>query len=106
MSWCAMPGAARSHWYYAGDTLLSVDAMNDPRAYMVGKRLIEMGKSPSREAVADPRPTSRRCCAHEGRLRIVAGRWRGKTLADVGRAIPRPICGPPRTGCAKACSTS
>jgi 3-phenylpropionate/trans-cinnamate dioxygenase ferredoxin reductase subunit len=28
--------------------------MNDPRAYMVGKRLIEMGKSPSREAVADP----------------------------------------------------
>jgi 3-phenylpropionate/trans-cinnamate dioxygenase ferredoxin reductase subunit len=46
-------GAARSHWYYAGDTLLSVDAMNDPRAYMVGKRLIEMGKSPSREAVAE-----------------------------------------------------
>jgi 3-phenylpropionate/trans-cinnamate dioxygenase ferredoxin reductase subunit len=39
-------GAARSHWYFAGDTLLSVDAMNDPRAYMVGKRLIEMGKSP------------------------------------------------------------
>jgi 3-phenylpropionate/trans-cinnamate dioxygenase ferredoxin reductase subunit len=47
-------GAARSHWYFAGDTLLSVDAMNDPRAYMVGKRLIEMGKSPSREVVADP----------------------------------------------------
>jgi 3-phenylpropionate/trans-cinnamate dioxygenase ferredoxin reductase component len=32
-----------SHWYYAGDTLLAVDAMNDSRAYMVGKRLIEMG---------------------------------------------------------------
>jgi 3-phenylpropionate/trans-cinnamate dioxygenase ferredoxin reductase subunit len=28
--------------------------MNDPRAYMVGKRLIEMGKSPEREVVADP----------------------------------------------------
>jgi 3-phenylpropionate/trans-cinnamate dioxygenase ferredoxin reductase subunit len=51
---CATAGEARSHWYYAGDTLLSVDAMNDPRAYMVGKRLIEAGKSPAREAVADP----------------------------------------------------
>ena len=40
-----------SHWYYAGDQLLAIDAMNDPRAYMVGKRLIEMGKSPSPEAV-------------------------------------------------------
>ena len=46
-------GAARSHWYFAGDTLLAVDAMNDPRAYMVGKRLIEMGRSPTPEAVAD-----------------------------------------------------
>ena len=46
-------GAARSHWYYAGDTLLAVDAMNDPRGYMVGKRLIEAGKSPAHEIVAD-----------------------------------------------------
>ncbi len=45
---------ARSHWYYAGDTLLAVDAMNDPRGYMVGKRLIEAGKSPAPDAVADP----------------------------------------------------
>ncbi|SHH52636.1 NAD(P)/FAD-dependent oxidoreductase [Marivita hallyeonensis] len=45
---------AQSHWYFAGDTLLAIDAMNDPRAYMVGKRLIEAGKSPSAEAVADP----------------------------------------------------
>lgn len=43
-----------SHWYYRGDTLLAVDAMNDPRAYMVGKRLIEAGKSPAAAAVADP----------------------------------------------------
>ena len=28
--------------------------MNDPRAYMVGKRLIEMGKSPDKSALADP----------------------------------------------------
>ncbi|WP_324753134.1 NAD(P)/FAD-dependent oxidoreductase [Roseovarius sp. Pro17] len=43
-----------SFWYYRGDTLLAVDAMNDPRAYMVGKRLIDAGKSPAPEAVANP----------------------------------------------------
>ncbi|MBL8561525.1 MAG: FAD-dependent oxidoreductase [Gemmobacter sp.] len=42
---------AISFWYYAGDTLLAVDAMNDPRAYMVGKRLIEAGRSPDPAAV-------------------------------------------------------
>jgi 3-phenylpropionate/trans-cinnamate dioxygenase ferredoxin reductase subunit len=47
-------GEAVSHWYYAGATLLALDAMNDPRAYMVGKRLIEAGKFPDPEAVADP----------------------------------------------------
>ena len=45
---------AVSHWYYAGDTLLAVDAMNEPRAYMVGKRLLEAGKSPDAQAIADP----------------------------------------------------
>jgi len=43
---------ARSHWYYAGDTLLAVDAMNDPRGYMVGKRMIEAGRSPDPALVA------------------------------------------------------
>lgn len=47
-------GAARSHWYYAGARLIAVDAMNDARAYMTGKRLIESGRSPPPEAVADP----------------------------------------------------
>lgn len=47
-------GAARSHWYYKGDTLLAVDAMNDPRGYMIGKRLIEAGKSPPADVVANP----------------------------------------------------
>jgi len=42
-----------SFWYYRGETLLAVDAMNDPRAYMVGKRLIEAGKSPAPQAIAD-----------------------------------------------------
>jgi 3-phenylpropionate/trans-cinnamate dioxygenase ferredoxin reductase component len=46
-------GDAVSFWYYGGDALLAVDAMNDPRAYMVGKRLIEMGKTPDPVAVAD-----------------------------------------------------
>ena len=44
---------ARSHWYYAGDTLLAVDAMNDPRGYMVGKRMIEAGRSADPALVAD-----------------------------------------------------
>lgn len=47
-------GTAISFWYYAGDSLLAVDAANDPRAYMIGKRLIEAGRSPAPEAVADP----------------------------------------------------
>ena len=51
------PGAkegAESFWYFRGDTLLAVEAMNEPRAYMVGKRLIEGGKSPDKAALADP----------------------------------------------------
>ena len=47
-------GDAVSFWYFKGDTLLAVDAMNDSRAYMVGKRLIEQGKSPSKAALTDP----------------------------------------------------
>jgi 3-phenylpropionate/trans-cinnamate dioxygenase ferredoxin reductase subunit len=31
-----------------------VDAMNDPRAYMVGKRLIEAGQSADPGRIADP----------------------------------------------------
>ena len=45
-------GEAVSFWYYRGETLLAVDAMNDARAYMVGKRLIEAGKSPSPQVIA------------------------------------------------------
>ncbi len=47
-------GASQSHWYYADGQLIAVDAMNEPRTYMVGKRLIEMGKSPAPEVVSDP----------------------------------------------------
>ena len=34
--------------------MLAVDAMNDPRGYMIGKRLIEAGKSPDPAIVANP----------------------------------------------------
>jgi 3-phenylpropionate/trans-cinnamate dioxygenase ferredoxin reductase component len=47
-------GEAISFWYYRGDQLLAVDAMNDARAYMVGKRLIESGKSPAQSLISDP----------------------------------------------------
>jgi 3-phenylpropionate/trans-cinnamate dioxygenase ferredoxin reductase subunit len=51
------PGDGAGHvsfWYYRGDRLLAVDAMNEPRAYMVGKRLIDAGKSADPALVADP----------------------------------------------------
>ncbi|MEO0669379.1 MAG: FAD-dependent oxidoreductase [Pseudomonadota bacterium] len=47
-------GTARSFWYYQGDRLLAVDAANDPRGYMIGKRLIEAGKTADPAVVADP----------------------------------------------------
>lgn len=45
--------AARSFWYYREGQLLAVDAANDPRAYMIGKRLIENGKTPDPALVGD-----------------------------------------------------
>lgn len=50
------PGAkegSASVWYYRGDTLIAVDAMGDPRAYMIGKRLIEAGKTLPKDVAAD-----------------------------------------------------
>ena len=41
-------------WYYKGSELLAVDAMNDPRGFMIGRRLIEAGKSPAPELIEDP----------------------------------------------------
>lgn len=43
-----------SHWYYSGDRLLAVDAMNDARSYMFAKRLLARGGTAAPEAVADP----------------------------------------------------
>lgn len=47
-------GEAVSFWYFKGDQLLAVDAMNDPRAYMVGKRLLEMGRTVDPAAIRNP----------------------------------------------------
>ncbi|MEE4187392.1 MAG: FAD-dependent oxidoreductase [Roseobacter sp.] len=46
-------GRTASYWYYLDGNLLAVDAMNDPRAYMIGKRLIEAGKTADPAVVAD-----------------------------------------------------
>lgn len=48
-------GQTASFWYYTQDALCAVDAMNDPRAYMIGKRLIEAGKTADPMIVADPK---------------------------------------------------
>jgi 3-phenylpropionate/trans-cinnamate dioxygenase ferredoxin reductase subunit len=47
------PGS-QSVWYWRGEELVAVDAMNDARAYMTGKRWIEAGVSPDAAAIADP----------------------------------------------------
>jgi 3-phenylpropionate/trans-cinnamate dioxygenase ferredoxin reductase component len=47
-------GEAVSFWYFRGEAFLAVDAVNDPRAYMVGKRLLETGRSVDPAAIADP----------------------------------------------------
>lgn len=52
----ARPGApgTASFWYFRDGRLIAVDAMNDPRAYMVGKRMVEGGITPAPEALVDP----------------------------------------------------
>ena len=45
---------AQSVWYWDGEgRMLAVDSMNDPRAYMAGKRWLEAGESPTPEVIAD-----------------------------------------------------
>ena len=36
------PGAA-SHWYFRGNALLAVDAINDPRSFVAARKLLSMG---------------------------------------------------------------
>ena len=46
--------ASLSVWYYRDGELLAVDAMNEPRSYAFGRKIIEAGINPAAELVADP----------------------------------------------------
>jgi 3-phenylpropionate/trans-cinnamate dioxygenase ferredoxin reductase subunit len=51
------PGAnetSQSIWYYLDDQLLAIDAMNEPKSYAFGRKIIEAGKNPTQQEVADP----------------------------------------------------
>lgn len=51
------PGAregAASVWYFKAGTLIAVDAVNDARAYVTAKKLLESGAQPDRAILADP----------------------------------------------------
>jgi 3-phenylpropionate/trans-cinnamate dioxygenase ferredoxin reductase subunit len=43
-----------SIWYFKEGALVSVDAINDATAYIVGRKLLELGISPDKVALADP----------------------------------------------------
>jgi 3-phenylpropionate/trans-cinnamate dioxygenase ferredoxin reductase subunit len=49
----AKPGS-QSIWYYRDQQLLAIDAMNEPKSYAFGRKIIEAGKHPTAEEVADP----------------------------------------------------
>ena len=49
----ARPGS-QSVWYYRGDRLIAVDAMNDALAYSIGKKVLEAGGNIPMASVADP----------------------------------------------------
>lgn len=51
------PGAregAVSIWYFREGRLIAVDAVNDAKAYVTGKKLLETGINPDRSLLADP----------------------------------------------------
>jgi 3-phenylpropionate/trans-cinnamate dioxygenase ferredoxin reductase subunit len=43
----------KSVWYFRKSKLLAVDAMNDARSYVIARRMLEKGYSPSLDQVAD-----------------------------------------------------
>lgn len=46
--------SSASVWYYRDAELLAIDAMNEPKSYAFGRKIIEAGKHPSAAQVADP----------------------------------------------------
>jgi 3-phenylpropionate/trans-cinnamate dioxygenase ferredoxin reductase component len=50
------PGAregSMSVWYYQQGRFIAVDAINDAKAYVTGKKLLEMGKTPGKDKIRD-----------------------------------------------------
>ncbi|MEM9731946.1 MAG: FAD-dependent oxidoreductase [Pseudomonadota bacterium] len=45
---------AQSIWYYKGDALLAVDAMNDAPSFMMARKVLEAGRSIPPHVAADP----------------------------------------------------
>jgi 3-phenylpropionate/trans-cinnamate dioxygenase ferredoxin reductase subunit len=43
-----------SVWYFRDQQLLAIDAMNEPKSYAFGRKIIEAGKNPTAQEVADP----------------------------------------------------
>ncbi len=43
-----------SVWYFRAGEMIAVDAINDAKAYVTGKKLLDLGRSPDRAALADP----------------------------------------------------
>ncbi|MER9178496.1 FAD-dependent oxidoreductase [Mesorhizobium sp. M0955] len=60
--------ASRSIWYYRGERLLAVDAINDARAYMIGKRILESRQTISPQYVVDGSIDVKSLLAHAVKL--------------------------------------
>lgn len=43
-----------SVWYFRQGRLVAVDAINDAKAYVTGKKLLESGINPDRAVIGDP----------------------------------------------------
>lgn len=46
--------SSQSVWYYRDAELLAIDAMNEPKSYAFGRKIIEAGKHPTAAQIADP----------------------------------------------------
>lgn len=54
---------SQSVWYFAGDRLIAVDAMNDALAYAFGKKIIEAGRTIPKDLAGDPSTDLKRWAA-------------------------------------------
>ena len=52
---------AQSLWIYDDKGLLSVEAVNDPKSYLMGKRWLEQGISPDKNAIMDESVNLKEC---------------------------------------------